>query len=162
VTARNVVEATAADAVKPGVDDLDAAYAEIRREPYVFTWAAREWALPHIGDLDYRILAEIENYQSLDVTQLLGLFTRMFGPDQAEAWADVSVPTPVLYLLFEHWLEHGGAKLGESAASKPSSGSTGRKSRPTSAANTTSASRKPSTAKRAPRKAASPRAKSST
>lgn len=143
-------------------DDLDAVYAEIRKEPYVFTWAGREWALPHLSDLDFRVQLKIENAESLDVNELIALFGEMFGPDQATAWADVPVPTPVLYLLFERWLNHSGAKPGEDSASSSSSKSTGKSSRRTSGATTASASRKPSTAKRAPRKAASPPANSST
>lgn len=148
--------------VKPQVDDLEAAYAEVRRDPYVFAWAGREFTLPHLGNLDYRLQAEIETLSNLDVEHLEGLFARMFGPDQAKVWATVEVPTPVLFMLFDRWITHSGAKPGESPASKPSSKSTGTKSRPTSAATTTSASPKRPTAKRAPRKAASPRAKSST
>lgn len=150
---------TAAD--KPvGADDLDAAYAEIRRDPYIFTWAAREWTLPHLSDLDFRIQLKIETAESLDVNELIGLFGEMFGAGQAEAWAQVQVPTPVLFLLFERWLKHSGAKPGEDSASSGSSGSTGKSSRRTSGASTASGSRKPSTAakKAAPAKKAAKRA----
>lgn len=143
-----------------GVDDLDAAYAEIRRDPYIFTWAAREWSLPHLGSLDYRLQGEIENSDGLDLAQLESLFARIFGSEQAKAWAAVEVPTPVLFLLFERWVGHSGRKPGEEQASTPSSESTGENSRPTSGASTTSASRKRSTAKPRARKAASPRASS--
>lgn len=153
---------TARNVTKPEVDDLDAAYAEVRRDPYVFAWAGRDWSLPHLGNLDYRLQAEIETFNSIDVEQMEGLFARMFGPEQAAAWAAVEVPTPVLFMLFDRWIKHAGAKPGEPPASPPSSKSTGRRSRPTSAGSTTSASPKRSTAKRAPRKAASPPANSST
>jgi len=136
------------------VDSLTLAYAEIKREPYEFEWAGQEWRLPHLGALDYRLQAEIENSEGLDVKQLESLFTRIFGEEQAARWAAVEVPTPVLFMLFERWVEHSGRKPGESSASKRSSKSTGTKSRPTSAPSTTSVSPKPSTAKRAPRKAA--------
>ena len=41
------------------VDDLDAAYAEIRKDPYTFTLGGRQWTLPHMSDLDYRMLMRI-------------------------------------------------------------------------------------------------------
>jgi len=136
-------------------DDLDAAYAEIRREPYFFTWSGREWSLPHIGDLDYRVLAEIESMDAIDTEQVLSLFSRMFTADQVAAWAEVQVPTPVLFMLFERWVAHGGGKLGEAPASSGSSGSIGKSSRRTSGSSTVSASRKSSSAK--PKKAAAKR-----
>lgn len=147
---------------KAEVDDLQAAYAEIQRPPYEFTWADRVWTLPHIGELDYRIQSEIEATDTWDVPRLESLFTRMFGPEQAAAWAEVKVPAGFLMMLFERWVKFSGRKQGESPASNDSSESTGEKSRPTSDASTTSASPKRSTAARAPRKRASPRAKSST
>lgn len=144
-----------------GVDDLQAAYAEVAREPYVFMWADREWSLPHLGALDYRLQAEIESLQTLDTKQLEELFARIFGPVQAPLWAEVEVPTPVLFMLFDRWVEHSGRKSGESRASKRSSKNTGARSRPTSAASTRgSASAKPSTAKPRARKAVSPPASS--
>lgn len=143
------------------VDSLVAAYNEIRRDPYEFEWPeGRTWSLPHLGALDYRLQGEIESSDGLTVAQLEHLFARIFGTEQAEEWAKVEVPTPVLFLLFERWVEHSGRKPGESSASKRSSKNTGTKSRPTSAPSTTSASPKPSTAKRAPRKAAVPRGSS--
>ena len=68
------------------------AYQEIRREPYTFQWADRQWTLPHLGELDYRLQAEIESVEGLDVKQLENLFARIFGPTQAAAWAQVEVP----------------------------------------------------------------------
>lgn len=154
MTARNVTQ--------PEVDDLEAAYAEVRRDPYVFAWAGRDWSLPHLGNLDYRLQAEIETLKDLDVEHLEGLFARLFGAEQATAWATVEVPTPVLFMLFDRWIKHSGKKQGESQPSKKSSATTGTRSRATSAGSTTSASPKRSTAKRAPRKAASPPVNSST
>jgi hypothetical protein len=145
------------------VDDLDAAYKAVAREPYRFRWVGREWALPHIGELDYRLQAEIEDISELSLAQVDDLFRRLFGPEQADDWAQATQPGQFLSLLFERWIKHSGRKPGESPASKRSSKSTGAKSRPTSAASTPgSDSPKPSTAKRAPRKAASPRGRSST
>lgn len=151
-----------ADAAKPKVHDLQARYREIAADPYTFTWADREWTLPHMRELDYRILTMIEGFETVGLDEVKNLFARIFGNDQADDWDRANVPAAFLLLLFEDWTKYSGGEQGEDEASTPSSKSTGTKSRPTSAANTTSASRKPSTAKRAPRKAASPRAKSST
>lgn len=150
------------EVVKASADDLDAAYAEIRREPYFFTWAGRKWSLPHLSDLDYRTMLKIEQRDELGVVELAALFAELFSADQREAWAEAVVPLPVVFMLFDRMMKHSGVKPGESPASKRSSKSTGTKSRPTSAASTSSASPKPSTAKRAPRKAASPPGNSST
>jgi hypothetical protein len=141
----------------PIVDDLDAAYAEIRREPYAFRLNGRDWILPHIQDLDYRVLADIETMNTADVPAILSLFNRMFDPEQAAAWADTPVPNPVLFLLFERWLAHGGAQSGEDSASSGSSGSTGKSSRRTSGGSTGSGSRASSSAKKAAPKKRAPR-----
>jgi hypothetical protein len=145
------------------VDDLDAAYSEIVREPYHFKWQGRDWSLPHMGELDFRLQSEIESMEEFTLDAIDKLFKRIFGPEQAADWAQTTVTGPFLAMLFERWLAHSGVKSGESEASNESSESTGEKSRPTSEPTTTvSASPKPSTAKRAPRKAVSRRGKSST
>lgn len=151
------------DLTKPvAVDDLDAAYAEIRRDPYLFTWAGREWTLPHLSDLDYRTMLRIEQRDELGVEELAALFADLFSADQRDAWAQTNVPLAVVFMLFDRMVKHSGAQPGESPASEPSSESTGANLKPTSAASTASASPKRSTAKRAPRKAASRPGKSST
>jgi hypothetical protein len=136
------------------VDDLDAAYAEVAREPYRFQWQGRQWELPHMAELDYRIQDEIENTESFDITAINKLFDRMFGADQAAAFQETRVTAPFLAMLFDRWLKHSGARPGESEASTGSSENTGGSSRPTSPASTGSGSPKRSTAKRAPGKAA--------
>jgi hypothetical protein len=141
------------------LDDLDAAYAEIRKEPYRFKWAGREWSLPHLGDLDFRLQMEIENWSTAGVDEVQHMFARILGDEQAAAWADVHVPTPVLMMMFDRWVKHSGAQPGEEPASSDSSGSTGGSSRRTSAGSTGSGSRSQSTAKKAtPKKAPAKRA----
>jgi hypothetical protein len=139
-------------------DDLDAAYAEIRRKPYGFVWAGQKWVLPHIGGLDWRTQAKIEEMDALGIDAIFALFAEMFGDAQAERWKQTVQPSDALPLLFERWLAHSKVKQGEDEASNDSSENTGEKSRPTSAPSTASASPKRSTArkpaKRAPRKAA--------
>jgi hypothetical protein len=142
-------------------DDLDAAYAEIRKQPYDFQFAGRSWSLPHLSDLDYRLMNRIESYTTLTTTELEGLFNEILG-DQAEQWGQTKVPTPVLYMVFERWIKHSGGELGEEPASSGSSGSTGKSSRRTSGGTTGSGSRKRSTAKKAAPKVASPPGNSST
>jgi hypothetical protein len=157
------------------LDDLDAAYAAIRRTPYRFRFADQAWELPHIGELDYRLQQEIENANGLDTAALEALFARCFGKEQAARWALIEVPLSALFMLFERWLRFCGVEMGEAPASNDSSASIGEKSRPTSDTTTSSGSRRRSSgkapAKRAPRKPAtvvelpesgSPPAKSST
>lgn len=154
-------DTVAGEVVSAASDDLDAAYAAIRKAPYTFTWASQEWSLPHLGALDYRLQMEIENYAELGVAELMDLFDRLFGPEQAARWTQTEVPTPVLFMLFKRWIEFCGGKLGEEPASNDSSANTGESSRPISGASTTAASPKRSTAKKAaPRKAASRRGSS--
>lgn len=147
--------------VKPVVDDLDAAYAEIRKAAYDFQFAGRSWSLPHLSDLDYRLMNRIESYTTLTTAELEGLFEEILG-DQAGQWQQTQVPTPVLFMVFERWIKHSGGELGEDSASNASSANTGRRSRRTSGGSTGSGSPKRSTAKKAPRKAASPPVNSST
>jgi hypothetical protein len=144
------------------VHDLQARYREIAADPYEFTWADRTWKLPSMRSLDYRIQGQIEGYTSIGIAELEGLFNRIMGKDQAEAWADVDVPSDFLMMLFGEWTEFSGAQQGESPASSNSSANTGTSSRRTSGGATGSGSPKRSTGKRAPRKAVSPPASSST
>lgn len=139
-------------------DDLDAAYSEVRKPPYDFTWSGRDWSMPHMMDQDYRVLARIEGYAELGVDELISLVADLLGKDQRQAWADVDVPTSVLYMLFDRYMKHCGAKAGEDEASSDSSGSTGKSSRRTSGGSTASASRSRSSAKKAaPEKQGAPR-----
>ncbi len=143
-------------------DDLDAAYAEVRRRPYGFVWAGQKWVLPHIGSLDWRLRARIEDMDSLGIDDIYQLFADMFGPGQAERWKQTVQPTDALPLLFERWLAHSKVKQGEDEASNDSSENTGENSRPTSAPSTGSDSLKPSTAPTAEELAALQPANSST
>lgn len=148
-------------ATKPAPDDLDAAYAEIRRDPYDFTWKGRQWTLCHFAELDYETQGKIEESTELTLADLTDIFRQAMGDEQFAEWRTVRRPVGVLEILFKRWVEHSGAKPGEDKASSGSSGSTGRSSRRTSGASTTSASPKRSTAKRAARKVVSPPASSS-
>lgn len=147
-------------------DDLNAAYAEIRRDPYSFTFGPRDWTLCHFAELDYETQAKIENSSEMGLAELAEIFEQAMGAEQFAEWRKVRRPIGLLEILFKRWVEHSGAKQGEDSASSGSSKSTGGRSKRTSAASTGSASRsrstaKKATAKRAPRKAASQPAKSS-
>lgn len=154
---------TAPDVTKPPVDDLQRQYAEVAGNPYEFTWADRDWTLPHMRDLDIFLLTELENLNPTAMTadDLTSLFDRIFGPEQATEWARVPKPLTFLNLMLKRWTEHSGRQEGESPASEGSSTSTERPSKRTSTGSTASASRRRSTAKRAtPAKAATRRANS--
>ena len=126
--------------------NLQAVYAEQARKPFRFFWADRWWTLPHLRELDYRIQSEIESTESWTVPAMLGLFGRIFGPEQAEAWDEVEVPGPAIGMLFDRYIAHSGGAPGESQGSDGSSTSTEPKSKRTSRGSTTgSASRKRST-----------------
>lgn len=155
-------DAVTGEVVDPEVEDLQRAYAEIAGKPYKFTWVDRTWTVPHLRELDYRLQAEIEGLDEIGLDEIKALFGRIFDAQQAAAWDQVQVPAPFMLFLFDKWIKHSGGKQGEEKASEPSSESTGANSKPTSDASTDSGSPKPSTAKRAPRKAASRRASSST
>lgn len=138
-------------------------YQEVAKEPYEFDWADRAWTMPNLHSLDYRIQSKIFDFASLSGTELETLFGRLLGDGQAEEWAAVEVPGDFLALMFEDWVEYSGESQGEDSASNDSSTNTGTNSRPTSGASTAaSGSRRQSSAKRAPRKAASRPGNSST
>lgn len=130
---------------EPEVFDLDAVYAEQRHLPFKFRWAGRDWELPHLAELDYRIQGEIESTEAWTLPAMLDLFRRMFGTEQVQAWDEVEVPGRVIGKLFDQWLTHSGAKPGESQGSDGSSTSSEPKSKPTSTGGTRSASPKRST-----------------
>lgn len=123
---------------------------EVAKKPYTFPWAGRDWRLPHMAGLDYRIQNKISKFEQLDMDGLEELFEQMIGKDQIDAWGEVEVPGDYLLMVFTDWLEHSGEQPGEDSASNVSSKNTGTKSRRTSGANTpASASRSRSSAKKA-------------
>jgi hypothetical protein len=145
----------------PAVYDLQAKYAAQAREPFRFLWADREWVLPHLGELDFTLQVQIEEWSPKDTNldTINAFFVKIFGPEQADEWARTNRPIGMIFMLFADWLAHSGAEPGESPASDGSSTSTEATSRQTSGGSTASGSRKRSSAgkppaKRAPRKAA--------
>src|SRR5262249_6242318 len=139
-------------------DDLDAAYAEIRRAPYTFQWQGREWTVCHFAELDYETQGKLEGSTDMGLDDLQGLFREAMGDAQYAEWGRGRRPVDLLPILFERWVKHSGSKQGEDSASSGSSGSTGKSSRRTSGGSTGSGSRASSSAKKAtPAKKAAPK-----
>jgi hypothetical protein len=140
-----------------GVFDLQQVYAE-QAGPFRFRWADRVWELPHLRMLDFEVQLKVATFADslTGVTDVEGtrdrindLFSLIMGVEQGEAWAKVQRPVNMIGQLFEQWTKHSGAAEGESSASNGSSTSTGRPSKPTSTASTTSASRRRTPVKKA-------------
>lgn len=144
-------------------DDLDAAVREVRPKPYGFMFAGQKWVLPHARALGPKALTALESLDegASTLDDLANLFRLLFGQEQAQRWNNLDPGRPEYETFFSRWMAHSGVKRGEGPASSGSSESTGGTSNPTSDASTGSASPKRSTAKRAPKKAASRRGNSS-
>lgn len=128
--------------------DLDAAWADEERPPFKFRWGGVWWTVPHLGDIDWRVvsLADEMDLEAIQEALRIGLGER------AEEFDKQTQPTPAMFKLFDKWLEHSGQKPGEAPGSDGSSGSTEEPSPQTSTTTTASPSAKPSSA---PRKRAS-------
>ena len=91
---------------------------EARREPFRFTLAGHDFAMPAAGELDKSVLrsVNVDNPSAQDIETLLqaGL---------GEEWArfdELPVPLAALGELFRQWQNHEGAPVGESSASADS------------------------------------------
>jgi hypothetical protein len=129
--------------------DLDAAWAEERRDPFRFRWAGVWWTVPHLSEIvDWRQIADAD---SMDLPAIQKLLRTGMG-ERAEEWERVTQPVPAMFKLYDQWLAHSGMTPGEALGSDDSSVSTEEPSPPTSTDTTGSPSGKPSSA---PRKRAS-------
>ncbi len=125
--------------------DLDAAWAEERREPFRFRWAGVSWTVPHLTEIvDWRQVADAD---SMDLPAIQALLRTGMG-ERAEEWAAVTQPVPAMFRLYDQWMVHSGMKPGEAPGSDDSSGSTEEPSPQTSTDTTASPSAKPSSAPR--------------
>ena len=125
--------------------DLQRLYAEKAGEAFTFRWADREWTLPSVYMLDIEVQHRVENVDSnAGMDALNSLFDDLLGAEQGARWREVTRPLPMIFDLFQAWMDHSKGALGESAASTGSSKSTGRPSKRTSKPSTASDSRKPS------------------
>ncbi len=125
--------------------DLDAAWAEQRREPFKFRWTGVWWSVPHLSEIvDWRQVADAD---SMDLAAIQKLLKTGLG-ERAEEWEQVTQPVPAMFKLYDQWMVHSGMKPGEAPGSDDSSQSTEEPSPPTSTTTTASASGKPSSAPR--------------
>lgn len=134
---------TGTDSSSAEVFDLDAELAKLPKgKSFVFGYAGRRWTLPHFVHADYRVRAQIEAAETITSADVSAMFERMFGLEQAEAWARVPQTGDAIILLFQQWVEH--------AAANPIRGASSRATRRRAAP----AAKKATPVKRAPRKAA--------
>lgn len=129
---------------KKDVFDLDAAYADEVGEPFEFRWGGLKWVVPHLADLDWRLVSLADE---MDIEAIQKVLRKGMG-EQAEEWEKQNQPTPAMLKLFDQWLEHSGMKPGEAQGSDGSSTSTAEPSPQTSTGSTASPSAKPSSARR--------------
>jgi len=133
----------------PDEFDLDAAWVEMKRPPFHFRWAGVSWELPHLGDVDWRVVALADEMDLPKIQEALHLGLG----ERASEFDEHPQNTPAMFKLFDRWMEHSGMRPGEAPGSDDSSGSTDEPSPQTSTDTTESASVKPSSGRR---KAASP------
>jgi hypothetical protein len=141
--------------------DLQRLYAEKAGTPFEFTWADRVWTLPAMRMLDITVQERLETLDTAAATvdTVNQLFDDIMGPEQGAQWRTVPRPLGMVMDLFQAWMEHAQADLGEQEASAGSSKSTGRPSKRTSKRSTGSGSAQPSS--RRARKTATPPVNSS-
>lgn len=123
-------------------------------EPFWFRWADQWWELPHIKMLDIDVQLEVLGFQGKvaelsddDTAQARAvvdeLFAKLMGAEQAAEFEKTVRPINFIFDMLTKWREHSKTaeeQQGESSASAPSSGSTGRPSKRTSKPSTASAS----------------------
>ena len=99
---------------QPGpVFDLDAVEREARREPFVFRLKGRTFTLPHMADLDHKVLLAVDEGDAAAMTAALqaGLAGRY-----AE-FSQLPLSLSGVKTLIEAWMRHSGLAVGESPAS---------------------------------------------
>jgi hypothetical protein len=115
--------------------DLRALEHEATRAPFQFIADdGTTFTLPDPGDLPIGVVND------LDGEEVVKVFRSLLADDW-DAFAASGTPMRKLQPLLQAWGDHYGMDLGESSASPPSSNRTARRSRPTSRATTTAASR---------------------
>lgn len=93
--------------------DLDAVEAQANGEPFDFDFGGRIYTLPHVQDLDRKVLLAADQGEQAAMAELLrsGL-----GEDHAEFDAQ-PMKLRSLEALFKAWLKHCGLEPGELRAS---------------------------------------------
>jgi len=98
-----------------GYSDYDAYVAEQTREPFRFTWLARDWEMTHKDMLDsWDVIAE-DDYSTSE-EQILAVFELALG-DQLEELRANPLPVGVMEKIFEDYTAYCGVKPGESKRS---------------------------------------------
>lgn len=96
--------------------DLDAVEAESAGAPFPFTFGGKEYTLPHVQDVDRRVLLGADRG---DIGAMNALFEAGLG-DDFEAFDAEPMKLRSLNALFEAWLKHCGLEPGELRASTSS------------------------------------------
>lgn len=93
--------------------DLDAVEAEALGDPFEFTFGGHTYTLPHVQDVDRKILIGADEG---DVAAMNALFEVGLGDDY-ERFNAQPMKLRSLEALFKAWLAHCGLEPGESLAS---------------------------------------------
>lgn len=96
--------------------DLDAVEAEEAGEPFPFTFGGREYVLPHVQDMDRKVLVAADQGEKQAMDEL---FRTGLGADY-ELFNEQPMKLRTLEALFRNWLEHCGLEPGELRASTSS------------------------------------------
>lgn len=89
--------------------DLDVLVAETNNEPFRFTLAGAERELPHVKNLTF---PQLDDLDAGRVAKVLPQIT-----DEETTTAVLSLPAFGMEALIEGWLEHAGVNVGELLAS---------------------------------------------
>lgn len=93
--------------------DLDAVEAEVAGEPFSFDFGGHTYALPHVQDVDRKVLLGADQG---DVAAMNSLFEIGLGDDYEQFNAQ-PMKLRTLEALFKAWLAHCGLEPGELVAS---------------------------------------------
>jgi len=110
---------TPPEAAEPKGFDLDAFIAEARQDPFRFKLGGRWFELVHAGQLDKRLLTELD-FDRVGPSTFLPLMRAGMTEADWEAFDALPVPLSAVGELFEQWQAHGGTSVGESSASSTS------------------------------------------
>jgi len=91
-----------------GVFDLDALIAEKKHLPFTFTFADREWTLPHMDDLDVWPLVEAAD--GGDLAASVAVLETALGGDWVE-FRSHPMPRAGMTALFERYVKHSEGTL---------------------------------------------------
>jgi hypothetical protein len=93
--------------------DLDAVEAEAAGEPFEFTFGGHTYTLPHVQDVDRKVVLTADQG---DVAAMISLFQLGLGDDY-ERFNAQPMKLRTLEALFKAWLKHCGLEPGELLAS---------------------------------------------